>query len=256
MNSINILLVIGMLLSALPMLLFLTYIMVFKNLARTSEHLLIVSVPSFLGFVLVFFAYFQAVTFTSISALMYAMSAFLITFLYIYWYSNNKRKLARLLNDGLKLPVFSVQDTQGSEIQSSSFYTENKALIIFYRGNWCPLCMAQIDEIVALYKKFEQNNIQVIFIAPQSAKNTQKLADKFHLNFKFYTDKDNQAAKKIGIAHTFGLPMGFQTLGYDSDSVYPTVIAVDESGTIIYNDQTSNYRVRPGPEELLAIFLL
>jgi peroxiredoxin len=114
--------------------------------------------------------------------------------------------------------------------------------------------MAQIDEIAASYKKFADNNINVVFIAPQSSKNTQKLAEKFNLDFKFYTDENNQSAKKLGIAHAYGLPMGFQVLGYDSETVYPTVIAIDENGIILYNDQTDNYRLRPEPEDLLKIF--
>ncbi len=115
--------------------------------------------------------------------------------------------------------------------------------------------MAQIDEVASAYQKFKANNIDVIFISPQSSKNTKRLASKFNLGFRFYIDKNNKAAKQLGILHKFGLPMGLQVLGYESHSVYPTIIAVDEKGVIMYSDQTSNYRVRPEPEELLKIFL-
>jgi peroxiredoxin len=256
MSSNYSMLSIGVMLSAIPLLLFLSYIMLFKRLARTSEHLLAVSIPSFVGFLITFIAYLKAISFSSIFAMLFAMSAFFITFLYIYWYSNNNREISKKIALGKKMPPIFVQDTAGNEIHSESFYANSQALIFFYRGNWCPLCMAQIDEIVTSYKKFKEKNINVIFIAPQSTKNTQSLANKHQLDFKFYTDKDNKSAKKIGINHTFGLPFGFQALGYDSDSVYPTVIAIDDTGTIIYNDQTSNYRMRPEPEKLLAIFSL
>jgi peroxiredoxin len=186
-------------------------------------------------------------------SMVYGLSAFLITYLYIYWYSNNKRIKAQSITNGKMLPEIIVQDIQNNQVDSKTLLGK-KAVIFFYRGNWCPLCMAQIDEIAASYKKFAEKNINVVFIAPQSSKNTQKLANKFNLDFKFYTDKNNLSAKKLGIAHAYGLPMGFQVLGYDSDSVYPTIIAIDENGIIIYNDQTDNYRVRPEPEDLLKIF--
>ena len=42
--------------------------------------------------------------------------------------------------------------------------------------------------------------------------------------------------------------------GYDADTVFPTILAVDEAGKILYSDLTDNYRVRPDPEDYLKIF--
>ncbi|MBL4660150.1 MAG: redoxin domain-containing protein [Alcanivoracaceae bacterium] len=243
----------GLILSALPLLLFLSYILLFKRLARTSEYLLSVLIPSLLGYLMTLMLFIKHTDYNQMLGMMFALSAFLVTFLYIFWYSNNNRDITGKIKNNLQLPTFMVKDSDGNEIQSTSF-AGNKTLIFFYRGNWCPLCMAQIDEVANNYRKFAENNIDVVFIAPQSAKNTKSLAEKHNLSFKFYLDEDNRAAKKLDIVHKFGLPMGFQALGYDSDSVYPTIIAIDENGNIIYSDQTSNYRVRPEPEELFAIF--
>ena len=151
------------------------------------------------------------------------------------------------------MPEFTISDYHNNEISSDSFLG-NQTLIFFFRGNWCPLCMAQIDEVALGYKEFEDKKINVVFISPQSSKNTKYLADKYNLSFKFYIDKNNKSANQLGILHKFGLPMGFQAFGYESDSVYPTIIAINAKGEIIYNDQTSNYRVRPEPKELLALF--
>ena len=244
---------IGLILSALPLIIFLLYLVLFKKLARTSEHLLLVSVPSLIGYVMVFIVFYKNNSYSNLIAMMLAMSAFLITFLYVYWYSNNVRQKTALLTCGKRLPEFAVQNTHGNQV-NSSILQGNKALIFFYRGNWCPLCMAQINEIAASYKKFSDKNIDVMFISPQPSHNTQKLAKKFNLPFKFYTDLNNKSAKKLGISHVFGLPMGFQLLGYESETVYPTVIAIDGKGVILYNDQAKNYRLRPEPEELLKIF--
>jgi len=240
--------------SALPLLLFLSYIMVFKKLARTSEHLLTLSIPSLMACLLVLGSFLKNSDYNHMLAMVYSLSAFMITFLYIYWYSDNKRMISKSIKNNQQLPDFSILDNQGNTISSTSFIG-GRSLIFFYRGNWCPLCMAQIDEISQQYKQFEKHNINVIFISPQPSKNTKLLAEKFNLSFQFYIDKHNHAAKQLGISHRFGLPMGFQALGYESDSVYPTVIAIDQHGMIIYNDQTSNYRLRPEPQDLLEIFI-
>lgn len=245
----------GVILSVSPLLLFLMYILLFKKLARTSEHLLILLFPSVSGYFItlaVFLMNNQQLTF--MIGMMFAMSGFLITFLYIFWYSKNNRVHQEILENGQKLPIFTVNDSDGHSVSSQQFLG-SKNLIFFYRGNWCPLCMAQINEVAKRYQQFEENNIGVIFIAPQPAEHTKQLADKFKLSFQFYHDEGNRAAEQLGIVHKFGLPMGFQALGYQSDSVYPTVLAINEQGVIIYNDQTDNYRIRPEPQELLKIFV-
>ncbi len=47
--------------------------------------------------------------------------------------------------------------------------------------------------------------------------------------------------------------MGLQTLGYNKDTVIPTVIITDKDGKLIYVDLTDNYRVRPEPEIFIKI---
>ena len=243
----------GVLLSSLPLITFLSVLLIFKNWARTSVHMLYLTIPSFLGYCLVLYLFLQNQNIHYIYSMLFSMSAFLSTFMYVYWYSNNSRNKASLLEINNQLPKFVLKTMEGSTINSSSFIGK-KAVLFFYRGNWCPLCMAQIDEVASDYKKFNEMNIETIFISPQSQQNTQKLAQKYDLPFQFYIDESHQAAIKLGLLHKSGLPMGFQALGYDSDSVYPTIIAIDETGKIIYSDQTSNYRVRPEPKDILDVY--
>ncbi len=47
--------------------------------------------------------------------------------------------------------------------------------------------------------------------------------------------------------------MGLQLLGYESDTVLPTVILTNASGHIFFSDQTDNYRARPEPGDFEAI---
>ena len=44
-----------------------------------------------------------------------------------------------------------------------------------------------------------------------------------------------------------------QALGYDSDTVMPTVIITDREGRVVWTDETDNYRVRPEPETFLQV---
>jgi len=171
---------------------------------------------------------------------------------YVFWYSRFGRGSNELLQEGKQLPHFILENESGDEVLSSAFMG-SPSVIMFYRGNWCPLCMAQIKEIAAQYKSMADRGVQVILVSPQSHRNTASLAKKFDVPFQFLVDKNNTAAKLLNIDSQNGTPMGLEVLGYDGDTVMPTVLITNAKGKIIFSDLTDNYRVRPEPEDFIAV---
>lgn len=173
--------------------------------------------------------------------------------LYVFWYSRFGRKMNILLEVGKALPEFSLKDVSGKTISSKDM-RKQASLIMFYRGNWCPLCMAQIKEVAGYYRELESRGIKIYMVSPQSEENTKDLALRFGVRMDFLIDDGNGAANALKIIAKNGLPMGLQALGYESDTVMPTVIMTNDNGKIIFADLTDNYRVRPEPEDFLKIF--
>jgi peroxiredoxin len=184
---------------------------------------------------------------------MWAGITFIGWLTYLRWYSNFRGRDARKLALGSSLPEFHLENLDGHIVSSESFKARPH-LLLFYRGNWCPFCTAQIEELAANYRRLEEKGITVVLISAQSIEKNQKLAARFDVSMVFLRDRNNEAAKQLGIAHNWGTPMGLQLLGYDSDTVLPTVIMTDANGRIIMSDQTDNYRVRPDPDTFLAAY--
>jgi peroxiredoxin len=172
--------------------------------------------------------------------------------LYLFWYSKFNTRDSPVLEKGKRIPSFQLEDTAGKKLSNEQFLGA-PTIYLFYRGNWCPLCMAQIQEIANQYKEIEAKGAQVVFISPQPHKQTETLAKKFDLGFHYLQDTDNQVAKKLGILSEAGIPLGFQILGYASETVMPTVVITDAKGIIHFVDLTDNYRVRPEPETFLEV---
>ena len=171
---------------------------------------------------------------------------------YLRWYSVFTNRDARALRVGSELPLFELESLDG-QIVSSGDFRSKPHLILFYRGNWCPFCTAQIEELAASYRRLESMGVNVVLVSPQSNRKNQQLATRFEVPMTFLSDPSGKAAKQLGILHEWGTPMGLQALGYDSDSVLPTVILTDAQGRITFSDQTDNYRVRPEPEVFEAL---
>jgi len=239
----------GMLMTTLPFLIFLATLYLF-NIARTDPSLKLYSTIIGLGVLVLSYSYFTERTeinkglgfFTAISWL-----------LYLKWYSVFKSRYSPLLIKGNQLPELNLMDEKGNSFNTKKLIGQ-KNILMFYRGNWCPLCVTQIKELVQDYANLKEQNIQTVLISPQPQSKTKKLAERFKVDFKFLVDKDNKVARQLNIISENGLPTGLQVFGYDSDTVMPTVILTDESGMIMHVDLTSNYRVRPEPKELLKYF--
>ncbi len=174
------------------------------------------------------------------------------TVLYVFWYSRFAARDSERLAVGRTLPTFTLEAVDGSPRAAASFLGK-PVLWVFYRGNWCPLCMAQIREVAAQYRELAQRGAEVVLISPQPATHTQNLAQRFDAPMTFMVDRDNTAARQLGILAENGLPTGLQVLGYDGDVPMPTVLITDAEGRIVYADLTDNYRLRPEPAEFLAV---
>lgn len=180
-----------------------------------------------------------------------AVSALLLLVLYVYWYARFGRIDSAYLSVGNKLPDFEILDIDGATVSADDVRAQ-PAVMLFYRGNWSPLCMAQVREIAAMYRDFEQLGIRVFLVSPQPAERSRALAAQFDVPFTFLVDADLALARQLDIAVGHGVPAGLPG-GWHPDTVMPTVVVTNARGTIVFADQTDNYRVRPEPDVFLAI---
>ncbi len=240
----------GVAIAVWPMMFFFARLFL-SDVVRTSPNLIGFQVLAWVGSAVTLILGWEGEVLTMQLAYSIGLGVFGILF-YIYWYSRFQRDEAKFLTKGEMLPVFELEDESGNTI-SSDVFVGQPSLLIFYRGNWCPLCMAQIKEVAGQYKALADLGATVALISPQPHENTRGLAEKFNVPFKFLVDVDNKAAKILGIDAENGTPKGMEVLGYDTDTVMPTVLITDKSGMIIFADLTDNYRVRPEPETFINV---
>ncbi|MCW8875628.1 MAG: peroxiredoxin family protein [Kangiellaceae bacterium] len=240
---------IGLIVASLPGALFFDYLLLLQSRARTRRHLNFISTIKFAGLLMVISEVLGEGLVLDPSIVLAAVG-FFGWLLYDYWFSSYGQRDQSIVKVGSLLPELTFKSLDGSEFSTQSL-TGKPALLIFYRGNWCPLCMAQIQEVAAQYKTLADKGVQILLISPQPHGHTQKLAQKFDLPFIYLTDSKGKSARRLKIFAKNGLPLGMQIFGYDSDTVMPTVIITDASGEIIFADLTDNYRVRPEPETFI-----
>ena len=238
----------GALLASAPMLLVLGLVMLGRKLPADQARLTPVSLTMASGALLAAFDWvFRAGSLAAASLAGLCLAAYAT---YQFWYSRLDRSASRIEN-GQPLPEFSALNLDGKPVYSRDLLGK-PALLMFYRGNWCPFCVVQVKELAAAYRELG-DRARIVLISPQPARKTRELAARFDVPFDFWVDTDNQAATVLGINHDQGLPAGMQALGYDTDTVLPTTIVLAADGSVLDVDETENYRDRAEPGFLARV---
>jgi len=237
----------GVLASVLPALLFFGWLFALKP-PRTSANLPLLQGVTWLGLGL------TVVANTLVGGCWISLSLSAVAlaglYLYIFWYSRYPRRVQ--VETGALFPSVSLQQLDGQDIAIEAFRGA-PLVLMFYRGNWCPLCMAQIREVAEQYQQLEKLGARVALVSPQPAGHSRELAAQFGVQFEFLVDRDNRAAQALGIVDRGNTPAGLEVLGYDSDTVMPTVYVLDADGRVLFAHLTDNYRVRPEPGLFLSV---
>ena len=239
----------GVLLTVAPFLVVLGRLLVFRDIARTSARFPVLIVLGAAGVAMALTGYLLGSGGLALSLAAAGLAAFLV---YDFWYSSFFGRRSGALVVGNMLPAFEALNID-REWVSSTMLLDKLTVWLFYRGNWCPLCMAQVNEVAAQYRDLDALGARVALVSPQPQRHTARLARRFDVPFEFLIDEGNRAAVALGINHDNGLPAGLQALGYDSDTVLPTVVVTDKGGRILWVHATDNYRVRPEPAAFIEI---
>ena len=245
----------GVFLSSGALPLHLALFVALRKAARTSAKLPSVQIVAAIGLALVIWPLISKPASTVPSAYL-PLSLGLIGYLamqwYVFVYSSYGRKPSAAIVLGQKLPDISFTNLNGAKVSIADL-NGRKALLVFYRANWCALCMGQLSEVRERANALAA--VQVKFISNQGADRSRELAEKLDLpeHMELLLDPDLDAAKALGIADIGGTPLGM--LGYPADTVMATVIALDEQGHVIFGDETDNYRVRPHPDAFMPVLI-
>lgn len=171
--------------------------------------------------------------------------------LYVFWYS----RLGRVPNARLairnKLPEFELNDLDGGRVRSSQFLGA-PTVWLFYRGNWDPFCVAQVHEVASRQADLEKLGVQLNLVSSQPEGRVRELAAELGAPVRFLVDRDAEVAAALDIVERHAIPLGTGP-GYSPVGAMPTTIVTNASGTILYTDQTENYRVRPEPDIYISI---
>jgi peroxiredoxin len=163
---------------------------------------------------------------------------------------------------GDTLEAFTLPDATGTSVSLDELLAEGPAVIVFYRGGWCPYCNLTLRNYQEqLLPDLDQLGARLVAVSPQTPDGSLSLKEKNELTFTVLSDLGNGLARKLGITFTVSEDVRevSQAIGNDLGEVnatgtwelpHPTVLVVGTDGVVAFADVHPDYTTRT---ELTAI---
>jgi peroxiredoxin len=152
---------------------------------------------------------------------------------------------------GQLAPNFRSRDLDGNELSLVSLIKGQKALLIFYRGGWCPYCNEQLANITRDIERFRQTKTVIVAVSSEEVEKGKELLKKLNLPFKLLSDTRLEGIDTYGVRNN-DIPDALKAKGI-TGMAKPSAFIIDKHGIIRYKYIGANAKDRPKNEEWLKI---
>ncbi|HEV2116519.1 MAG TPA: peroxiredoxin-like family protein [Terriglobales bacterium] len=168
----------------------------------------------------------------------------------------------KILGVGAEASSFELPDQDGNMLSSCSLLSRGRLVICFFRGRWCPFCVAQLEAMNSALADIQKAGGSLLAISPQTVKQSFFMRDQHQLRFPLLSDSHNHVARGFGLVYpvpeeqkavysrTFvNLPF----LNEDSswELPIPATYIVARDGAVLFASADPDYTRRPEPAEIL-----
>jgi peroxiredoxin len=171
---------------------------------------------------------------------------------------------ANSITAGDVLKPFTLDDATGTPVSLDQIVQSGPAVIVFYRGGWCPYCnLALRTYQMELLPQLAAFGARLVAISPQSPDESLSTLEKAALGFTVLSDPGGRLADQIGIAfeQADDVLAAQRKLGLDLTKVNaegavrlprPTVLVVDQDHTVRFIDVQPDYTARTEVADVIA----
>jgi len=156
---------------------------------------------------------------------------------------------------GMNAPSFTAKMRDGSEYIFDADSLQKPAVVIFYRGGWCPYCSRQLMELQDIDQDLVEMGYDLLLISADSPERLSEGVVSDDVPFTLLSDARMDVSKAFGIAYRVddatiqrymesGLDLA-EEAGYGHYLLpAPSAYIIDSNGLIQFQYTNPNYRVR------------
>ena len=123
-----------------------------------------------------------------------------MTFCFLATFGMSGQINSEHLEIGEEAPNITASDQNGTTIDSGEILKNQKILLVFYRGNWCPHCKKHLGVLEQHLNALKEKGVFVLVVTPESVEKTKETQEKFKTSFSIVHDTGNQIMKDYKVA--------------------------------------------------------
>jgi len=170
---------------------------------------------------------------------------------------------ARGLSVGDTATDFSATDLNLDEFQLSQALQEGPVVLVFYRGQWCPLCNRHLSALQDSLNLITEKGAQLVAVSPEKPEYGAQMADKTGASFTLLYDEGYQIAKSFDVLFrpsaatrtAYNTMLNAQLKKAHSDDSQrlpiPATFIIDKEGVIVWRQFDPNYKVRASVKDIV-----
>ena len=173
-------------------------------------------------------------------------------------------KPANAVSAGDLLQDFTLPDATGKDVSLSQLVADGPAVLVFYRGGWCPYCNLALHQYQAeLVPQLSRFNARMAAISPQTPDESLSTAEKHALQFSVLSDASARVARQLGVTfqpaedvleaqRALGLDIREGNAEGATELPMPTVLVVDRDRVVRFTDAHPDYTSRTEVQAIIS----
>jgi len=167
------------------------------------------------------------------------------------------------LKPGDAAPDFTAKTVAGNQVVLSEELKKGPVVIIFYRGEWCPVCNRYLSNFQDSLSYVTAAGAKVLAITPETPDNAVKMIDKTGATFTVIPDPSEQIMKQYDVM--FNVTEAYQQkirnaleadIASNNDKKdaalpVPATFIISQEGIIVYRQFDLDYHIRASVKDIL-----
>lgn len=158
------------------------------------------------------------------------------------WFVVSRRELRLVgskqlrLHIGDRLPSFTLLTTRGEQVTEQDLIASAPALLVLYRGWWCPSSKSQLDELVHGYTRLQQAGLTIFAGSVDQPAEAVPLQQRVGNKIMILCRVSDSLLDQVGVRDQRGAPWYDRILyGASQQAIsMPAALVVDKSGRITF----------------------
>jgi peroxiredoxin len=158
--------------------------------------------------------------------------------------------------------MFTAKDQNGKLVKSTDILSKEQLIVVFYRGQWCPMCNKHLSHLQDHVEDFKKAGAQLVAISPEVPVSVEKTVEKTNAQYPVLYDANSKIMKEYGVEFMlperlqkkykeYGIDLTVANGNNEQLLPVPATYIIGKDGKVKYVQYDPDYKNRSNAKDIL-----